>query len=199
MHSITSGINYWPQMMRALVSDSFWAHICFTGRQKTEKKWRWRGVGGGWSWRGVQERRCPAADCWSHGSSTKCSTALQLEFRKKHLGVCEHTLVCHTFVFDFESRLTIDTRVCVCVCKWQTHHQGWQVWTTNEATDWRLVFVAKIAPIYPLFRLPDFKLFTLMDKMSYFPATLDCSIIKCQITVPHHSDRKNYYLWQIEH
>lgn len=50
----------------------------------------------------------------------------------------------------------------------------------------------------PSLSLTSSPLFTLMDSMSYFPATLDCCIIKCQKTVAHHLDRM-YYLWQTEH
>lgn len=60
--------------------------------------------------------------------------------------------------------------VCVCVCLSERHITSggrWELWTTNEATDWQLFFVAKLAPIYPLFPLSHFKpLLALMDNMS---------------------------------
>lgn len=111
-----------------------------------------------------------------------------------------NVFVCsHTFVFECVGWLFTDVYIPACVCTLGdvcvyvrgTHHKGWQVWTTNEATDWQLVFVAKLAPNLSSLPLPDFKPpFTLMDNMSYFPATLGCCIIKCQITVTHHLDRK---------
>lgn len=65
----------------------FCEHICFTDRQKAKKKGRWREV---WrmSWREEQKRRYPAAGCQHRGISTKCSMALQLQFRKKQLQLC---------------------------------------------------------------------------------------------------------------
>lgn len=89
------------------------------------------------------------------------------------------------------SSVCIYSRGCMCFREGNTHHEGWQVCTTNEATDWRLVFVAKLAPIYPLsLSQTSIPLFTLMDNMSYFPAMLGRCIIKCQITVNHHSEPK---------
>lgn len=60
-----------------------------------------------------------------------------------------------------------------------------ELWTTNGATDWRLVFVAKLGPLYFLCLLRTRS--TLMDNMSYFSKTISCCIIKRQISVPQRS------------
>lgn len=72
------------------------------------------------------------------------------------------------------------------------------LWTANGATDWQFVIVAKLALVYSLLLFSNSSpLLTLMDRVSYFPATLSCCIIKCQRTVTHHLDRM-YHRWQIE-
>lgn len=131
--------------------------------------------------------------------------ALQLEFRES--GVCNCvSLDLSTFVFECLCLSWLSTDLlCICrhvwvrtytvteACVRDTHHEGWQVRAVDHK--WGHWLTARLCgqacPNLCSLPLPDFKpLFTLMDSMSYFPATLGCCIIKCQITVTHHLDRK---------
>lgn len=150
----------------------FCEHICFTDRQKTEKKERWRDV---WrmSWREEQKRRYPAAGCQHHGISTKCSVALQLQFREKQLQLCScaRKLVVLSGPEHFSARWTL-TDVWACVYVFE-----YKLWTTNEVTDWRLVFAAEVGPV-SFSPLQDFNsLLTLMDNVSHFLAIICSRII----------------------
>ena len=162
-------------MTRASVPVWFCAHICFPDRRKNRRRKGDGGRAGGDGRRqdtqrlssrivGVQQSAAWTPR-WSSDRRRVC-------LRRMGVCVCVSGIFTFFLVCVFVSWFSTDVYmsvcasvhlakerervcVCVCVCVWRIIWGGrCELWTTNEATDWQLVFVARFALIHPLFPPP---------------------------------------------